>query len=251
MLPDYLPDRISLSQIQDLCEKYKFLVSETIKHLEHARIDVIPKEILNRRPPHITKNELITLMKWKLKHGTFRPSLMKLVLENSDAVVERSTGAAFALYESSAGTRSGADIVQQVLKILTQLRGVGPATASLLLSVYDPQAAPFFSDELFRYVHISADSTGRIKGWDRKIKYDLKECLELFTMVGQLRARLNDGLQGEDEAVKALDIEQAAFVLGNTESSTAPKQRSKKRQVETLDAQPAAKSSRRKFTRKC
>lgn len=94
------------------------------------------------------------------------------------------------------------------LNSLTQLKGVGPATASLLLSVRYPDTAPFFSDELFRWCFYQ---DGKGKGWDREIKYNLKEYLELFEKVQQLRARFEGDFK---RFVSAVEIEKVAYVLG-------------------------------------
>lgn len=89
------------------------------------------------------------------------------------------------------------------LKVLTKLKGIGPATASLLLSTNDPSTNPFFSDELFRW--LTWDNSGKPGGWDRVIKYTVKEYQELLDHVHSLRSRLG---------VKAVDMEKVAWVLG-------------------------------------
>lgn len=51
-----------------------------------------------------------------------------------------------------------ADDVAAAVKTLTGLKGIGPATASLLLSVYAPESVPFFSDVSFACVKKLASS---------------------------------------------------------------------------------------------
>lgn len=89
------------------------------------------------------------------------------------------------------------------LKILTQFKGIGPATASLLLSVMKPDSVPFFSDELFRWC--TWDDSGSPRGWKRAIKYNVKEYAEVVERVKALRKRLN---------IRAIDAERVAWVLG-------------------------------------
>jgi hypothetical protein len=89
------------------------------------------------------------------------------------------------------------------LKTLTTLKGIGPATASLLLSVASPDTIPFFSDEVFRWC--MWDEPGSPSGWQRKIKYNVKEYEILVSKVEELRKRLS---------VRALDVERVAWVLG-------------------------------------
>lgn len=91
---------------------------------------------------------------------------------------------------------------------LNKLKGIGPATSSLLLSCYDPVRVPFFSDELYRYLHWE---DAKSKGWDRKINYTIKEYKTLFERVAELRERLE---KQSGIGVSAVDIEKAAYVLG-------------------------------------
>lgn len=98
--------------------------------------------------------------------------------------------------------------LKDALAILTKLRGVGPATASLLLSVNKPEKAPFFSDQLFQWCFWE-DKPGH--RWDRKIKYSSKEYCELAAEVDRLRERFDNE---HGQAVSAVDIEKVAFVLG-------------------------------------
>jgi hypothetical protein len=76
------------------------------------------------------------------------------------------------------------------------LKGIGPATASLLLSVHDSARVPFFSDELYQWiVHDGKKVT---------IKYNMKEYEELVAGIEKLIDRLG---------VDARDAEKVAFVL--------------------------------------
>lgn len=89
------------------------------------------------------------------------------------------------------------------MKTLTELKGIGPATASLLLSVHAPGQVPFFSDELFRWT--MWDESGKPGGWQRVIKYSAKEYEALVKRVAKLVERLD---------VRAVDAEKVAWVLG-------------------------------------
>lgn len=114
--------------------------------------------------------------------------------QNDAKVVENTTRQAFVQYDQIAA--------KDALKTLATLRGIGPATASLVLSVYDPNAAPFFSDELFRWALFES---GKGKGWDRQIKYTAKEYAELRDRIADLSSRLG---------VSAVDAEKVAYTLG-------------------------------------
>lgn len=123
---------------------------------------------------------------------------MKLVRDNPARNVEAITTSAFKDYAA------GKDALK-ALKTLTQLRGIGPATASLLLSVLDPDEVPFFSDEVFRWTHWDEPESAKGGGWDRVIRYTVKEYKDIVERVGEVRERLG---------VKAVDVEKVAYVLG-------------------------------------
>lgn len=87
--------------------------------------------------------------------------------------------------------------VAETLKILSEpLKGVGPATASLLLSVHDPQHVIFFSDEAFRWL---------VNGGDKKsITYSIKEYEQLNTKCQDLIKKLD---------VTPQEVEKVAYVI--------------------------------------
>jgi hypothetical protein len=85
------------------------------------------------------------------------------------------------------------------------LKGIGPATASLLLSVHDCARVPFFSDELYQWiVHDGKKVT---------IKYNMKEYEELVAGIEKLIDRLG---------VDARDAEKVAFVLVKVAGDKTP-----------------------------
>ena len=109
---------------------------------------------------------------------------------------------AFEVYEADKGA------YDKSITALSKLKGIGPATSSLLLSCYDPVNVPFFSDELYRYLHWEE---AKSKGWDRKINYTIKEYRSLFEKVADLRERLE---KDSGKKVPTIDIEKAAYALG-------------------------------------
>lgn len=125
---------------------------------------------------------------------------MKLVTNNSEAAVKEATESAFANAEPL-----------KALDVLTKLSGIGPATASLLLSVNSPGSIPFFSDELFRFVHLEKNDKGEMTGWDRKIAYNKKEYTQVYQRCTRLRDDLNEKAAA-DEKISMLDLEKHAYV---------------------------------------
>jgi hypothetical protein len=133
------------------------------------------------------------------KHGTFRPSLLSLVSSNSAEDIKKRSAIAFKALSESGATPP------LCLHELTVLRGIGPATASLILSAYDWKHAPFFGDEVFRWVSWDEPPTKGTRGWDRKIAYSKKEYDVFYKRVAELVERLN---------ISALDVELIGYVLG-------------------------------------
>lgn len=133
--------------------------------------------------------------------------MRKLVESNTDEAVEQCTREAFETYAKDS------DQWDKVVAMLAKgLRGVGPATASLLLNIYDGENVPFFSDELLRWVMFSE---GKGNGWDRKIKYSMKEYQELYRRVGVLRERL---AKESEKTITSVDVEMVAYVLGRRQT---------------------------------
>lgn len=90
---------------------------------------------LAREPPHLEKADLVRLVEWKLARGKFRP-LLRYARDLREADVAAATAAAF---------NPGADFEAAMTPLLA-LRGIGPATASAVLSVARDEW-PFMSDE--------------------------------------------------------------------------------------------------------
>ena len=227
MDPIYALKTIDPATFDKIFRKYADLVPEKLLRLDKTRYITIP-ESLNNQPdsPSLSKDDVATLVDWKLSHGKFRPSLKGLVQQNPESVVEDTTRNAFEAYNASSKA------TKQSLDILTKLRGVGPATASLLLSVYAPETVPFFSDELFRWC-LFEDAKGKGGGWDREIKYNLKEYLELFDRVQELRQRFEKQFE---RRLAAIDVEKVAYVLARkavgSEDVGKAEDASKKRKAE-------------------
>ncbi|KAL9099962.1 MAG: hypothetical protein Q9163_004603 [Psora crenata] len=214
------PEKITLERLQDLVSRYGQIIPESLQGLDETRLKEIPETLAKRRKDgdaFLEEAEVVALVDWKLKHGKYRPNLAKLVSSNSPETTRSTTKTAFATYNSRATTTSITPPTK-ALTTLTELKGIGPATASLLLSCLDPENVPFFSDELYRYTHF--ESTGPKQGWDRKIGYTMKEYNELFARVHALKHRL---MNESGNSVSALDVEKAAYVLySQRESARLP-----------------------------
>lgn len=139
------------------------------------------------------------------------------------------------------------------LDALNALRGIGPATASLILSIATASEKfgheiPFYSDDLYLWLCLndfpepeqeaeqrisaagseSAKPKKQVSKYKRpngepNVKYNVPEYRKLWLAVWKLQQRLNEAVKEEEEAapirpkhsntVSHLDIEKVAFVL--------------------------------------
>jgi len=111
-----------------------------------------------------------------------------LVRSNSNEKAKSATAEAFELYAKDSSN------LKSVIEKLSELKGIGPATASLLLAVHDPENVIFFSDEAFQWLTSPS----------KKPTYNFKEFDALFTKSKALIAKLK---------VSPIDIEKVAYVI--------------------------------------
>ena len=117
--------------------------------------------------------------------------MMNLVSSNDASTVAKIIEDALKAYRETSDTAASIDA-------LAKLRGIGPATASLLLSVHDSERVLFFSDEAFYWLCCG--------GKKDAIKYNKKEYAVLREHAGELIERLG---------VRAVDLEKVAYVVMN------------------------------------
>lgn len=100
--------------------------------------DVLPPLIRGRTPMTMTHAEMVRVTEWKMARGVWRAPNLVLVKGNSPEAVEAAGAAASALLDTP-GKAVGA---------ITELKGVGPATASAVLAIMDPTRYPFFDEDV-------------------------------------------------------------------------------------------------------
>ncbi|KAI9889942.1 MAG: hypothetical protein M1814_004665 [Vezdaea aestivalis] len=251
-LPIHLhPSQITLPSLHALTALYpshlsahstsKKPQSPTLESLDETRYITLPTTVRSRRSAsswgHITRSELVDLMRWKVRHGTPRPTLVSLAESNQDEVVRKVSKEAFevllgdgseeGLPRLKIGRKGEGEVrIRRILagvEKLSVLRGVGPATATLILSVADPEATPFLSDELWKWCHWADGG-----GWDAKMKYNKLEVEGVAWGVEEVRTRVNGG-KGD---CTAETLEKAAWVLGKGGVVDEQKEESTKRKAD-------------------
>ncbi|PVH81514.1 hypothetical protein DL98DRAFT_514654 [Cadophora sp. DSE1049] len=174
--------------------------SITLEELVKFRYQTAPISFSKVTGRTMELSDLEKLVQWKIHHGAFRPTLPKLVASNTNESIADATKDAFAAY-----AKDNKDIATVISK-LSSLKGIGPATASLLLAIHDPQNVVFFSDELFSY--LTAD------GKKVQPKYTTKEFETMFAEAQTVMSRLK---------CTPIELEKVAYVLINEKSPEVKK----------------------------
>lgn len=176
----------SMTPTQALSQPRQTAFSETQQNML-SEVEKIVSLVPTRTPAHITLRELQALVVYKLAFGQNRPTLCALIKKNSAAKVKNASERALAL---SLEDGDWAEI-EKAMNILCELKGVGPATASLILSLLYPATIPFFSDEAT--IDVLAPSGGR-----RGIKYTAKTYKALYDALDAISASINRNAPTED-----------------------------------------------------
>lgn len=147
-----------LSLWQQSLQRYDIAVAQ--KHtdlpaLERFVFSTLPSEAASRDKSHVTKEEYVKLVSWKLKRGKVRPRLMAYAYDLSESDVVTAS--------ASAISEMAKDDPLLALKPLLSLRGCGPATASAVLGALSQQH-PFMSDELLSVALGSMKYTVSVRG---------------------------------------------------------------------------------------
>jgi hypothetical protein len=204
--PSMKANHIDLESFKSALERYPNHVPEKLGLLEDYRMKELPIALKTRieagKDVYLAKEELTKLVEWKLKHGTFRPRLLQLVTSNSDADIKKAIGAAFKSHQTAPDAVANSNAI-------TSLKGIGIATASLIMSTLDPDNVPFFGDEVFRWLMWDEPSTSPGKHWSRKIAYNLKEYKRFAELAAAVIQRLG---------IPAIELEMVGYVLGRSEA---------------------------------
>ncbi|KAF9933968.1 hypothetical protein FBU30_003912 [Linnemannia zychae] len=133
-----------------------------------------PAVLAARSPKYITHDEIVKLVAWKLKRGKYRPALAKMVAEHADSLVRRTSQDAFDLLASKG------DNLKAAITKMSELKGVGPATASAILCAGAPDKVPFMADE-------SVDSVPGLGTIAYSLPYYLKFAGKVIEKADQLK----------------------------------------------------------------
>lgn len=96
----------------------------------------------------ISKGGLLDVVKWKFAVGKPRYALMKLLESNSEESVKKCSKAAISEARMIPSTNNSDTNIKIALEHLTNLKGVGPATSSAVLSLFRPEKFCYMYDEV-------------------------------------------------------------------------------------------------------
>lgn len=120
-----------------------------------------------------------------------------MVRKNDASAVKEQTSTAFEKLGSPSSSPPNPTLIA-ALDMVCKLTGIGPATGTLILNVFDPKHIPFFQDEMFLWFFPD------LKG--AKLKYTQKEYLQLFDAASPVLKKLG---------VQAVELEKVAYVLSH------------------------------------
>jgi len=139
----------------------------------HRRLESLRARLAElKTSPELGLEDLLAVRDWKMALNKWRPSGAIVGQNTDDAKVRETTRLAFAELDAGPGTWPSCE---RALRILcedkgTKLKGLGPATASLVLSLRDPNV-PFFGEAVLEAAHAK---TGR---------YDMRAYREFHGLV--------------------------------------------------------------------
>lgn len=149
---------------------------EELIKLDNWYQNELPKKIKSRgKDAHMIHEELVQLMKWKQSRGRFYPQLSYLIKVNTPRAVMQETKKAFKKLPN----------IESAMTALSNLKGVGTATASALLAAASPEIAPFMADECLQAIP-------EMDGSD----YTAKEYLNFVKHIKSVCDRLNKEQNG-------------------------------------------------------
>jgi hypothetical protein len=131
----------------------------------------------------ITCEELYQVMKWKFAKGKSRP-LWKYINSNTEEDVRRHSKNSFSKLSSTDDNDNDNDdseVVKEAIKELSNLKGLGAAGSSAILSLYKPDLFVFMDDEVIESLYSG------------KREYNMKVYIHINDKCKNIATQLGDG----------------------------------------------------------
>lgn len=141
----------------------------------------------NEKKLFITKSQLLDIViPWKFAKGKPRNALKPLLQSNSEMSVEDCSKRALEVADRADNSKpenqsEQQELIKEAIDELCKLKGIGPASASAVLSIFYPNLFAFMDDEV-----IEALYDGK-RGYTLKIYQDINErCREISTSLNAI-----------------------------------------------------------------
>lgn len=119
----------------------------------------LPGILAARKPVYVTKDEFLEILRWKMKRGDWRETnRIRIAGTDARSIKQHAQDAFAAARDLSDAVASTSKEYKRPIQILSELDGVGPATASAALAVYRPDLYPFFDEWIAKQI----DGLGKV-----------------------------------------------------------------------------------------
>merc|ERR1739838_251950 len=194
----------------------------------------LPKKIKSRgTEAHLVYEEMIKCMKWKLQRGKFSPRLKDLIQMNTPRLCMAETKKAFRAIMKKEDLASA-------IAALCNLKGVGPAMASVIITAGVPDRCGFLADEcmmaipeiesidytikeLLKYVEQLRKAAERLNGQGGSVKWNahlVEKALWAYVVLKDLKSEHLNEMPGFADSVLPTENEDSrASILSNCEDT--------------------------------
>lgn len=136
---------------RDTVKQYDaLLVAHAVNELD--KIDAwyrgeLPSILAARKPPYVTKDEFLEILRWKMKRGDWREyNRIRIVNTDARTVKKAAQNGLTAARDLDPAIPTASKEYKAPIQLICELDGVGPATASAVLAAYRPDLYPFFDE---------------------------------------------------------------------------------------------------------
>ena len=142
-----------------------------------------------RETGELTKDDLIEIVEWKFKTTPIRlPKILGYIRQNEDYTIRNI---------SSSVLRRSSKYDYEKIERLCRLKGVGPATASVILTFYDPKNYGVFDIHVWR----------ELFGKDSRPVYNTRNCLICLSELRELAKKHGLDVRTVEKALFMKDLD--------------------------------------------
>lgn len=107
----------------------------------------LPTLLASRKPPSVTKDEFLEILRWKMKRGDWREyNRIRIVNTDARTIKKAAQDGLTAARDLDPDVPTASKDYKAPIQLICTLDGVGPATASAVLTPLRPDLYPFFDE---------------------------------------------------------------------------------------------------------